>query len=253
MARANLVEVFSSIQGEGPSVGQRTIFVRFGGCDLRCAWCDSPHTWKPHRAWRVEEEPGSAAFSQYENPASLDQVVAAVAGLDPARHRWISLTGGEPLLQPALPEFAAALAQWGTPLHLETHGLAWQALPAVLPRLGFVSMDWKLASDVERAKGASGAPFAAEHRRFLAEARGVATCVKLVLTARSEDAELMEAFESVAELAPDATLILQPVTPTADFDRRPDPGRVHEVARRAGDWVADVRVIPQTHVLYDVL
>ena len=52
---ANLVEIFSSVQGEGPHVGQSTLFVRFGECDLRCRWCDSPHTWQPaegvpHRA-----------------------------------------------------------------------------------------------------------------------------------------------------------------------------------------------------------
>ena len=46
-ATANLVEIFSSIQGEGPDLGAATLFVRFGGCDLRCRWCDSPHTWQP--------------------------------------------------------------------------------------------------------------------------------------------------------------------------------------------------------------
>ena len=44
--RANLVEVFSSFQGEGPLVGASTLFVRFGECDLRCRWCDSTHTWR---------------------------------------------------------------------------------------------------------------------------------------------------------------------------------------------------------------
>ncbi|MGE4653124.1 MAG: 7-carboxy-7-deazaguanine synthase QueE, partial [Myxococcota bacterium] len=53
---ANLVEVFSSIQGEGPHVGASTVFVRFGGCDLRCAWCDSPHTWLPSKRCRLEVE-----------------------------------------------------------------------------------------------------------------------------------------------------------------------------------------------------
>ena len=47
LGSANLVEIFSSIQGEGPHVGESTLFVRFGACDLRCRWCDSPHTWRP--------------------------------------------------------------------------------------------------------------------------------------------------------------------------------------------------------------
>jgi organic radical activating enzyme len=44
---ANLVELFSSVQGEGPHLGTSTLFVRFGVCDLRCAWCDSAQTWAP--------------------------------------------------------------------------------------------------------------------------------------------------------------------------------------------------------------
>jgi 7-carboxy-7-deazaguanine synthase len=36
-----------TIQGEGPMVGRRTLFVRFAGCDYKCSWCDSKHTWQP--------------------------------------------------------------------------------------------------------------------------------------------------------------------------------------------------------------
>ena len=55
MVVANLVEIFSSVQGEGPHVGASTLFVRFGECDLRCRWCDSPHTWKPSARCRIED------------------------------------------------------------------------------------------------------------------------------------------------------------------------------------------------------
>lgn len=255
MTRANLVEVFSSIQGEGPSVGQPTLFVRFGGCDLRCAWCDSPNTWTPNATWRAEESPGSATFRQHENPASQEELLEAVTRLDPGRHRWISLTGGEPLLQGALPELARGLASLGPPLHLETHGLAWRALPDVLPHLRAIAMDWKLASEVTRAKpGAGEASFADAHRRFLAAAAAVPElCVKLVITARSEDAELDEAFRAIAELAPAAILVLQPVTDTATYRGRPDARRLHVLARRAADSARDVRVIPQTHPIYGAL
>ena len=41
---ARVVEVFSSIQGEGVCLGHRQIFVRLGGCNLHCDYCDEPDT-----------------------------------------------------------------------------------------------------------------------------------------------------------------------------------------------------------------
>jgi len=64
----NLVEIFSSIQGEGTYVGATTLFVRLGGCDLRCGWCDSPHTWKPAPECRIEVGRGSGRFETRANP-----------------------------------------------------------------------------------------------------------------------------------------------------------------------------------------
>ena len=97
---ANLVEVFSSVQGEGPHVGVPTLFVRFGECDLRCRWCDSPHTWKPAAECRIEVRRGSGAFRTITNPVAVEEVVSAAEALEAPAHRFVSLTGGEPLLQP---------------------------------------------------------------------------------------------------------------------------------------------------------
>ena len=88
MAEANLVEIFSSVQGEGPYVGVSTLFIRFGGCDLRCGWCDSPHTWKPAARCRLEQAPGSAEFREVENPVAVHDIQATIlhlAGIDHER------------------------------------------------------------------------------------------------------------------------------------------------------------------------
>jgi len=97
---ANLVEIFSSVQGEGTHVGATTLFIRFGGCDLRCRWCDSPNTWKPASECRVETGRGGGKFQRRPNPLSLASIVEAAEALDLAAHEFVSLTGGEPLLQP---------------------------------------------------------------------------------------------------------------------------------------------------------
>ena len=248
----NLVEVFSSVQGEGPEVGSATLFVRFGGCDLRCRWCDSPHTWRPQGECRIEKQRGSGKFRTIPNPVSSSELVAAAKRLEAPAHRWVSLTGGEPLLQPeAAAELARALRALGPGTWLETHGLEVEGLAGVLPWVDVVSMDWKLASDVRReGERASepAAPFHDRHEAFLARAvEGAKVVVKLVITPASTDPELDEAFARIARTAPGTTLVLQPVTPFAGVRERPTAERMLALAKRAGTLLSDVRVIPQTH------
>jgi organic radical activating enzyme len=255
---AHLVEVFSSVQGEGPELGTTTLFVRFAECDLRCAWCDTPHSWRRGPRCRLELEPGSARFEERESPVPIDVLVAACERLGLARHRWLSLTGGEPLLQPeAVRETAGALRGRGPRLWLETHGLEAKALGAVLPLLDAVSMDWKLASDVRRASDAKRGPvtpFHEAHEAFLAVARAAPlVVVKIVVTPASEDAEIDEAVARVARTHPGACLVLQPVTPFAAVKERPSAARLLALARRAAERLADVRVIPQAHKLLGAL
>lgn len=251
-ADANLVEIFSSVQGEGPDVGVSTIFVRFGRCDLRCRWCDSPHTWAPASEFRAEL-PGGPEISP--NPIACERVVAAARALGAGRHRFVSLTGGEPLLQPAAAAWLAReLRALGPAIHLETHGLHVTALEEVLPHLDVVSMDWKLASDVRReteAKGAVPAPFGAAHRAFLQRAiEAPRVVVKVVVTPASGADEIDEAVACVAEVAPDATFLLQPVTPHGPVRERPSAERLLALAARAEAQLRDVRLIPQTHPIY---
>lgn len=256
-ARANLVEIFSSVQGEGPDVGAATLFLRFGGCDLRCTWCDSPHTWRPARHCRIEQHPGAGDFRHAPNPLPLDDALAAARALHPESHRFASLTGGEPLLQPdAVAQLARALRAAGLALHLETHGLHADALAVALPHLDVVSMDWKLASDVRRAgaKGDSGdsgdSQFHQAHRRFLSVARAAPrVVVKLVISAASRGDEIRAACDGVAETHPRACVVLQPVTPFAGV-QPPAASRVLELQRLAAARLPDVRVIPQTHKLW---
>jgi organic radical activating enzyme len=249
---ANLVEIFSSVQGEGPHVGCRTLFVRFGGCNLRCAWCDSPHTWKPAAQCRIERVPGSGEFRSVPNPVALDISLAAADALGVGEHRFVSLTGGEPLLQPgAVQALARALRSRGVRVHLETHGLAVAALEQVLPDIDVVSMDWKLSSDVRwegRSTRDAETPFHVEHERFLRLAlSGSEVAVKVVMTRATRDAELDEVARRIASIDSAVTVILQPVTPAGSVRDTPAAEQLLAALVRLSKQLDDVRLIPQTH------
>jgi 7-carboxy-7-deazaguanine synthase len=95
-------EIFYSIQGEGELVGVPSVFVRTSGCNLRCAWCDTPYA-----SWNPEGE-----------TRSVDQLVAEVQSHPAARH--VVLTGGEPMIAKEIRELAAKLKVLGYHLTIET-------------------------------------------------------------------------------------------------------------------------------------
>jgi organic radical activating enzyme len=239
-------------------VGRSTLFVRLAECDLRCRWCDSPGTWRRNAACRIEEARGTARFRSVPNPVPIAEALAAAEALELSRHRFASLTGGEPLLQPeAAAALAAGLRARGPRVLLETHGLLADALAQVIEHVDVVSMDWKLASDVRRAadpKAGPVAPFHREHARFLRVARRAPeVVVKLVITPASTDAELELAWREIAAVDPTTPVLLQPVTPFGSVKQRPPAARLLELCARAERVLSDVRVIPQTHPILGAL
>lgn len=97
-----LVEDFYTIQGEGFHSGKPAYFIRLGGCDVGCRWCDAKYTWNP----------------KLYPPTDIETVVERAASY-PARA--IVLTGGEPLLYPLDP-LCDALHERGLEIFLETSG-----------------------------------------------------------------------------------------------------------------------------------
>jgi organic radical activating enzyme len=251
----NLVEIFSSVQGEGTHAGASTLFVRFGECDLRCRWCDTPQSWKPSAECRIETERGAGAFWTLANPVPLSAAVAAVEALELESHRFVSFTGGEPLLQPeALRALARELRGRGPRIYLETHGLCADALADVLGDIDVVSMDWKLASDVRRVSDSRRGPvedFHAAHEAFLRVALGAPeVMVKVVVTPASRDAEIDEMTRRIACVEPEIPVIVQPVTPYGVVRETASAKRLLVLVARMEKTLRDVRLIPQTHKVY---
>ncbi len=98
-----LSEIYKSMQGEGMLTGTPSVFVRASGCNLRCWFCDTPHT-----SWHPEGK-----------DISVDEIVAQVEEWD-CRH--VVLTGGEPMLFAELLPLAEQLRHGGWHITIETAG-----------------------------------------------------------------------------------------------------------------------------------
>jgi organic radical activating enzyme len=252
------MEIFASAQGEGPEVGRSTVFVRFGGCDLRCRWCDSPTSWRESVMCRIETSAGVGKFSERPNPMLVSDVSDLAIALAPQPSTWISLTGGEPLLQPeAVSSLARILTDRGRRVYLETHGLHADALAACVDSIELVSMDWKLTSDVRWGPDRTSnrnQDFHDAHEAFLriaTQAGGV--YVKVVLTPNTLEDEIDEMIRRIVSVSAEIPLVLQPVTPMGGVKRMPDPEELLGWLARAEKRLSNVRLIPQTHPIYGVL
>jgi 7-carboxy-7-deazaguanine synthase len=97
-----ICEIFHSIQGEGELAGITSVFVRTSGCNLRCAWCDTPYA-----SWEPEGE-----------NRSVPEIVAEVQRHAAVRH--VVLTGGEPMIAKDIHSLAAELKGFGYHITIET-------------------------------------------------------------------------------------------------------------------------------------
>ncbi len=93
MANYKVVEIFSSINGEGVRAGQLAVFVRMQGCNLNCAYCDTK--------WANEAD---ARFHW----TSTEEIVELLRSME---IKNVTITGGEPLLQEHISELLETLAK----------------------------------------------------------------------------------------------------------------------------------------------
>ncbi|MDE6140708.1 MAG: 7-carboxy-7-deazaguanine synthase QueE [Alistipes sp.] len=100
--RLPLVEDFYTIQGEGRHAGKPAYFIRLGGCDVGCRWCDAKYTWNP----------------KMYPPTDIETVVERASSCSA---QAIVITGGEPLLYP-LGALTRALHERGLEIFIETSG-----------------------------------------------------------------------------------------------------------------------------------
>lgn len=247
----NVMEVMSSIQGEGLVVGERQIFIRLAGCNLRCAYCDTPGSFDFAQPCKVETEPGTGKFHYLPNPVKVDQLVELIRNYGPELHHSVSFTGGEPLLfTDFLIQAIPAFQQLGLKIYLETNGTLAKELARIAGHLDFISMDIKLPST------AGNTPMWQEHLTFLQTANeySAVTYVKVVVSQSTPAEELQEACELIAAVDKGIPLIIQPVTPPAESEFHiPEPAQLLHMQSICSQVLDTVKVIPQTHKMLGLL
>lgn len=249
--KAHLTEMFASVQGEGPWVGERQLFVRFLGCNLDCLYCDAPETKTRQSRCRIEEEPGSWRFTWVGNPFTVADLMRHLERFGSAAlYHAVAVTGGEPLLHHRfLENWFPALRRAGYRVYLETSGELHARMERVAAWVDFCAMDIKLPSSSGEKS------LWKEHRAFLQVCRdaGIATFAKAVVGHNSTDEEIEESARIAAEVWSEVTLVLQPVTPFGAVTQAPSAAQMLRFQQIALAVHPRVRIIPQTHKLLGAL
>jgi 7-carboxy-7-deazaguanine synthase len=196
-----ICEIFRSIQGEGLMMGIPTTFVRTVGCNLRCSWCDTQYSMS-----------GGTEMT-------LDEIMESVGD---SKH--VCVTGGEPMIQPEMPELLRRMVAAGIQIVLETNGAADLSQVPEDPLI-LISMDVKCPSSGMSEWMLPG------NLRFLSKKDQIKFVVK-------DDADFDYAVNYLRENPVDSNLIFGPVGGT---------GKLEWLVSRVLDSGLDARVLPQLH------
>ena len=221
MSKVKIKEIFQSIQGEGPYVGYKQLFVRFCNCNLKCNYCDT-------------EFLSDKDFEEYD-PCELANKVNSYDKI-----HSVSLTGGEPLLSADfLKDFLPLVNQ---KIYLETNATLADKFLEVKSFIDIVSADIKL----ESATGIKNSyKF---HDKFFDNCRGVETFAKIVFNSKIAEDEINSCCELGKKY--NIELILQPemigdkMSVTSEF--------ASYILDKFLEKYENVRLIPQVHKFLDV-
>lgn len=236
--QAYLAEIFDSIQGEGLLVGSRQVFLRFCGCNLSCSYCDTPAGLEKGAACAVRYRPVLPGPPELlVNPISMDKIKAILPRFSP---RWISLTGGEPLLwEEFIMQLAPYLKQNHRKILLETNGTLYEPMARCGDCIDLVSMDYKLPSS-------TGVNLKEQHAKFLTAAFKSRVYIKMVVTAQSNWNEIQEAIDVIRSVSADLILYLQPVTPSNGVEAV-NLDFLLAIQKYCQDYIPETRILPQIH------
>jgi len=207
-------EIFVSYQGEGLYAGEKHIFVRFYGCNLRCSYCDEKR--KTYKLYTLNN-----VIDKIKRLAKINNI------------KTVSFTGGEPLLYTIFIKDIIKKLR-GYRFLLETNGVLYRELETIIRDIDIVSMDIKLPQY-------SGFDKFLEHRKFLFIARDKAY-VKLVFDKNLNIKDFKKALSIVSGISKKIPFFIQP-----SFSKNIDFALVDRLYYMASKKLDNVRFLPQIH------
>ncbi|MDI6702515.1 7-carboxy-7-deazaguanine synthase QueE [Methanothermobacter wolfeii] len=237
--KAPIMEVFSSIQGEGLLMGRRQIFIRFAGCNLSCSYCDTPESRDASSGERV----------------SVEELHETVKDLITPDFHSLSITGGEPLLYP---EFIEEFLD-GSPYSalLETNGSLPENARRIAHLFDHASVDIKTPEHFSENIHENSTKSDISGSRDIIDreiqviniliSKGANTYCKVVVmpTTRADYiGNLAKRLREDVDEPEKLSMVIQPCSPPGGWAG--NTPRLLEMSQEAGKYM-DVYVIPQMH------
>ena len=228
---APIIEIFSSIQGEGLLIGERQIFVRFAGCNLNCSYCDTENS-KSINAGKL---------------MTVDEVMDEINKLTTPDVGSISFTGGEPMLYA---DFINEIIE-KTDLNslLETNGTLPEELDKI-KNLSCASVDIKLPEHFNENWSEKILENEILFTKLLIEHNINLYCKMVVLPSTSTNTveRIIKQLSNEIPSDKDVPLILQPVSPLELWKNNDKLFKFSEII---GKYMR-VYTIPQIHKILNI-
>lgn len=215
-------EIFLSVQGEGPYVGYKQIFIRFCGCNLNCEYCDT------------EFKTG-----EIYTPTALYNYIISNYNLNEIHS--VSLTGGEPLLHTEFLKEFLPLIKPKTKIYLETNATLYNKIQELKGFIDIISADIKL-------KSATGQETFELHNKFLSITNNLDTFAKIVFDSNITEEEIIKCANLGKKL--DIELILQPKM--IGDKMSVDSEFCNKILDKFTSIYPKTRLIPQVHKFLDI-
>jgi organic radical activating enzyme len=227
----NIKEIFFSYQAEGLCIGSPTLFIRFAGCNLNCYYCDTKYAKKILRRDKVDTE---------------NVVKELLRSIKKYKPEFISLTGGEPLLQKGLSQFVKKIKEkCKIKIYLETNASLVKQFNDIVDLIDVCAVNLKIPDDDLNKKDVL---IEAQKIVNLCKKKEKEFFIKIVVCGKKlyKNSTLKKICQFLIKTKP-KVLILQPETVGFKKKNKKLFFNLTKIFEFAKKYVPSIHIIPQLH------